>query len=85
MKKIILIIAGLLISSFLMIFFIGQAMAVPTFQATGTAVEGDADTASPTWPAHAVNDIALLFVESVGSEAATLATPNGFAAVANSP
>ncbi|MEQ1838479.1 MAG: hypothetical protein ABL858_09145 [Candidatus Nitrotoga sp.] len=85
MKKIILIMTELLMGSFLMIFFIGQAMAVPTFQAAGTAQEGDAQTHSPAWPAHAVGDIALLFIETAGSEAATLSTPAGFAAVANSP
>ena len=78
--KIILIITGLLIGP-----FPGEAMAVPTFQAAGTAVEGDAETFSPTWPAHAVGDIALLFVESAGSEAVSLLTPAGFAAVTNSP
>ncbi|MGH8700693.1 MAG: type IV pilus modification PilV family protein [Burkholderiales bacterium] len=56
----------------------------PTFQAAGTAASG-ISVVSPAWPAHAINDIALLFVESAGGEAATLSTPAGFAAVANSP
>lgn len=71
--------------SFLMIFFIGQAMAVPTFQAAGTSVQGSFSNASPAWPTHAVGDIALLFVESAGNDAVTLSTPAGFAAVPNSP
>jgi len=35
------------------------------------------------WPAHAVDDVALLFVETA-NEAVTLSTPAGFAAVTNS-
>jgi uncharacterized repeat protein (TIGR01451 family) len=79
MKKFILIIAGLLIGPLL-----GEAMAVPTFQAAGTAVNSSASV-SPVWPAHAVNDIALLFVETPGGRAATLTTAAGFVAVLNSP
>ena len=58
--------------------------AAPVFQAAGTAVSGTG-AVTPAWPAHAVGDIALLFVESTGGQAATLSTPAGFAAVANSP
>jgi hypothetical protein len=58
--------------------------AAPVFQAAGTAVSGTGSV-TPAWPAHAVGDVALLFVESAGGEAATLSTPAGFAAVANSP
>ena len=79
MKKAILIIAVLLIG-----LFFGKAMAVPTFQAAGTAI-GAKGAVSPAWPAHAVNDIALLFVESTGGQVATLSTPAGFVAVTNSP
>lgn len=57
---------------------------VPRFQAAGAAIGGTA-TISPAWPAHAVGDIALLFVESSGGEPVTLSTPAGFVAVANSP
>ena len=60
------------------------ACAVPAFQEAGTAV-ASTGSVSPAWPAHAVNDVALLFVESNGDEPATLSTPAGFAAVANSP
>lgn len=56
----------------------------PRFQAAGTAV-GGTGTASPAWPAHATDDIALLFVESGGGQPATLSVPAGFAAVASSP
>ncbi len=60
------------------------AMAAPAFQAAGTAV-GATGSVNPTWPTHAVDDIALLFVDSAGGEPATLSTPAGFVAVANSP
>lgn len=56
----------------------------PRFQAAGTAVGGTA-TVSPAWPAHAVNDVALLFVESAGGQAITLSTPAGFVEVTGSP
>jgi len=57
----------------------------PVFRTAGTAVTGTG-AVSPTWPAaHAINDIALLFIESCGGEPATLSTPAGFAAVTNSP
>ncbi len=42
-------------------------------------------TVTPTWPAHVAGDVALLFIESAGGEAATLSAPAGFVAVANSP
>lgn len=56
----------------------------PSWQATGTAV-GGAAAVSPAWPAHAIDDVALLFVESAGGEQATLTTAAGFVAVPNSP
>jgi hypothetical protein len=56
----------------------------PAYRAAGTAVSGTG-AVSPAWPAHAINDIALLFIESCGGEAANLTTPAGFAAVTNSP
>lgn len=56
----------------------------PTYQAVGGAVN-NATTVSPAWPAHAIDDIALLFVESGGGEAVTLSVANGFAPVTNSP
>ncbi|MFA4969748.1 MAG: hypothetical protein WC540_08955, partial [Sulfuritalea sp.] len=61
-----------------------KPQAGPRFQAAGAAVGGTA-TVSPAWPAHATDDIALLFIESTGGQAATLSTAAGFAAVANSP
>ncbi len=60
------------------------AQAAPTFQAAGTAVSGTG-AVSPAWPTHAVDDIALLFVESTGGQPVTLSTPAGFVAVTNSP
>ncbi|MGZ5092074.1 MAG: hypothetical protein ACXWIP_12840, partial [Burkholderiales bacterium] len=62
----------------------GVVIAAPSFQAAGTADSGNG-TANPAWPTHQINDIALLFVESAGGEAATLSTPAGFVAVTNSP
>lgn len=64
------------------------AFAAVTYQAAGNAVNGTDATgipAAPAWPAHAVNDIALLFVESTGGQPVTLGVPNGFVEVANSP
>lgn len=54
----------------------------PTFQAIGASVTG-VGTVSPVWPAHQADDIGLLICESAGTQAVTLATPNGFAAVTN--
>ena len=62
----------------------GTVEAAPTFQALGTA-QSAATSVSPAWPAHAIGDVALLFVESTGGQAATLTTPAGFVAVINSP
>jgi len=58
--------------------------AAPAFQAAGAAVTGTGNV-TPAWPAHAIGDVALLFVESTGGQAANLSVPAGFAAVANSP
>lgn len=74
----------LLLAALLFALASSSAYAAATFQAAGTAV-GGTGSVSPAWPAHAVDDIALLFVESTGGEAVTLSTPAGFAAVANSP
>lgn len=79
MKRTMLIIAVLLSG-----LFVVEAEAAPAFQAAGTAVSGTGSV-SPAWPAHAVGDVALLFIESTGGQAATLSTPAGFAAVLNSP
>lgn len=63
---------------------VSEVQAAPAFQAAGTAVGGRGNV-SPAWPAHAIDDVALLFVESAGGEAATLSVPAGFAEVLNSP
>jgi MSHA biogenesis protein MshQ len=63
---------------------VSEVQAAPAFQAAGTAANGTG-AVSPAWPAHAIDDIALLFVESAGGEPATLSTAAGFVAVANSP
>lgn len=62
----------------------GAVMAAPVFQAAGTAASGTG-TVNPAWPAHAIDDVALLFIESAGGEPATLSAPAGFVAVLNSP
>ncbi|MES2354629.1 MAG: DUF6701 domain-containing protein [Pseudomonadota bacterium] len=68
----------------MLLFFASSIQAAPTFQAAGTAVTATGSV-SPAWPTHAVDDIALLFIESTGGQPATLSTPAGFAAVTNSP
>lgn len=70
--------------AFLQFAIAATAPAAPAFQAAGTAV-GGAGSVSPTWPTHAVDDIALLVVESAGGDPVSLSTPAGFVAVANSP
>ena len=77
MKKVILSIAGLLTA-----LFIGAVEAAPFFQAAGAAV-GSKDPVTVAWPAHAVDDIALLFIESRGDQ--VVPTPAGFSLVPNSP
>jgi type II secretory pathway pseudopilin PulG len=56
----------------------------PTYQAAGTAQSGTG-AITVAWPAHQAGDIALLFVESCGGQAATLSTSAGFTNVTNSP
>lgn len=58
--------------------------AAPMFQASGAAQSGTG-AVTVSWPAHAVGDVALLFVESAGGEPVTLSAPSSFVAVANSP
>jgi hypothetical protein len=60
-------------------------MALPAWQATGTAVSTTTGTLTVAWPTHAVDDIALLFVETQGAASASLGTANGFVEVTNSP
>lgn len=79
MKKIIYVIAAILLG-----LQIASVEAAPSFQARGGAASGTG-AVTPAWPTHAVNDVALLFVESTGGQAVTLSTPAGFVAVANSP
>lgn len=55
-------------------------MALPTFQAAGTLV-GSTGTISPAWPTHAVDDVALLFLETANQIPTALTTVNGFALV----
>lgn len=68
------------------------AHAAPTYQAAGAAVEAGGNnnntttySVSPAWPAHQINDIALLFVETAEGRDVTLTTPAGFAEVPGSP
>ena len=58
-------------------------MAAPVFQALGALSSGTA-AITVAWPVHAINDIALLVVESA-NEAISLSTPAGFVEVTGSP
>jgi len=71
-------------SASIFIAFDEVATGAPVYKAAGRAVS-DTVGVTPAWPAHAVDDIALLFVESAGGEAVTLSTPAGFVQVTNSP
>ncbi|HJX19091.1 MAG TPA: hypothetical protein VJ437_12990 [Acidiferrobacterales bacterium] len=62
----------------------GSMLPAAAFQAAGAVVSGTG-LVNPAWPAHAIDDVALLFIESAGGQAATLSIPAGFVAVANSP
>ncbi|BAV32712.1 hypothetical protein SCL_0390 [Sulfuricaulis limicola] len=76
----------LLTLGFVMIIANPAQAAPPAFQAAGTAVGGNGNITTLTWPAHQVDDIALLFVESTGGEPVALSNNTaGFVAVANSP
>lgn len=70
--------------TFLVLFITSILSAAPTFQAAGTYVNGTTNV-TPTWPAHSINDLALLFVETRGGQAVNLSTPAGFTQVLNSP
>jgi len=58
----------------------GVALGQPVFQAAGTAVSGTGSV-SPLWPAHEVNDVAFLIVETQGNQTPSLGTANGFVSV----
>lgn len=58
-------------------------MAAPVFQAAGTAQAAGAAAITVPWPAHAVDDIAFLVVES-GTDVG-LATANGFVRIPDIP
>jgi len=78
---------SLLASCLMAVFLLAHApaaQATPSFQAAGTPVNGTG-AVTPTWPTHAVDDIALLIVESRGDEPVTLSTAAGFVEVTNSP
>lgn len=76
---------GLSISLMMSIWWGATAVqaAPPTFQAAGAVVSGQ-NAVSPAWPAHAIDDIALLLVQTA-NQAVTLSTPAGFVQVASSP
>jgi hypothetical protein len=52
-------------------------MAVPTVQGVGTGSE-----TAPAWPAHATDDLGLLFVEA---QAGTVSTPSGYTIIPGFP
>lgn len=77
---------------FILFLAFGSAQAAPTYQAAGDAANAGGTnnntstySVSPTWPAHQINDIALLFVETAEGRAVTLTTPAGFVEVPGSP
>lgn len=57
---------------------------MPSYQDIGAA-QSSLTGITVAWPTHATDDIALLVCSSGGTEPVTLATANGFAAVADSP
>jgi hypothetical protein len=61
----------------------GVVISAPSFQDAGALGSGNG-TANRAWPARQINDIALLFMESAGGEAATLCTRAGFVAITTS-
>ena len=73
----------LVVSAFMMQGWSGphEVQAAAVWQNTGAVVTAAGAVA---WPAHQVNDVALLFVETA-NEAVTLSTPAGFVEVTDSP
>lgn len=54
------------------------AAAPPIYQTKGAMAEGTG-AISPAWPPHAVNDVALLIIETAGTQPPSLSSPQGFA------
>jgi hypothetical protein len=52
----------------------------PKFKAAGALVQGTIGV-TPTWPTYAINDLALLFVETRGNEPVTFVNSQGFSPV----
>lgn len=73
-----------LLGAALLVCHVPGVNAAVVFQAAGTAVSGTGGV-SPAWPAHAEGDIALLFVESGGSQAVSFSNAQGFVEVPGSP
>lgn len=57
----------------------------PTWVANGTQASATTGTISPVWPTHQEDDYAILFVETLDGDAATLSVANEFVALPNSP
>jgi len=55
-----------------------------SMNAAGVSVSGTFSV-SPSWPPHQPNDVALLLVETAGTQAATLSNAQGFMPVTGSP
>lgn len=75
---------GLLAAVMTLLLSLPVQAAAPTFQAAGNQVSGTGDV-SPPWPAHQAGDLALLFVESRGSEDVQFNNARGFVEVPGSP
>lgn len=65
----------------------GAAIAAVTHYAAGPTAEATTSLGAPivAWPTHAIDDVALLFVETPGGEPVTLAVASGFVEIPNSP
>ena len=62
--------------------FISTAQAAPFFQAAGTAVITGTTDLPVAWPAHAIDDVALLFVEHKGGTTLSFTNAAGFTLIA---
>ncbi len=63
-------------------FKVNEAQAAATFQAVGAQVKGTTEV-NPVWPAHIVNDIGIMVVETGGE--GTAITASGWTHIAGSP
>src|SRR5438128_10464390 len=77
-------IAGAMIAA-MMVFTQQASAAPPTYQAAGTIQSSTSTTLSVPWPAHAINDIGLLIIETQNQTVTLGANAANWTAVTNSP